>query len=105
VFLIRDLHDLEADLAKAKDDFQWNGTLEQVTSFTERALAGKTLRSPEDFYFEGAEGKQVHGFVVKPHGWKESDNKKWPGLLFIYGGTSALASPARRTPKKAFPGS
>jgi len=49
------------------------------------------LRSPEDFYFEGAEGKQVHGFVVKPHGWKEGDEKKkWPGLLFIHGGPQGV---------------
>jgi len=84
VFLLRDLHDLEADLAKAKDDFQCNGTPEQVTSFTESALVGKTLQSPENFYFEGAEGKQVYGSVVKSHGWKESDNKMWLGLLFTH---------------------
>lgn len=96
MFIIRDLPELEADLANTKDDFKWKGTPEQVTSFTEKALVGKTLRSPEDFYFEGAEGKQVHGFVVKPHGWKEGDEKKkWPGLLFIHGGTSGLVSPAR----------
>ena len=52
-------------------------------------LVGKTLRSPEDVYFEGAEGKQVHGFVVEPHGWKEDGCKEWLGLLFIHGGTSA----------------
>jgi len=46
----------------------------------------------------------VHGFVVKPHGWKECDNKKLPGLLFIHLGTSALAYPARRMLKRAFPG-
>lgn len=93
VFIIRDLHELEADLSKAKGDFEWKGTPEQVTSFAEKALVGKTLRSPEDFYFEGAEAKKVHGFVVKPHGWKEGEKKRWPGLLFIHGGKSALASP------------
>lgn len=51
------------------------------------------LRPPEDFYFEGAEGKQVHGFVVKPYGWKEGDKKKWPGVLLIHGGMLALAKP------------
>ena len=100
MFLIRDLHDLEANLAKAEGDFKWDGTPKQVTSFTEKALVGKTLRLPEDFYFEGAEGKQVHGFVVKPYGWKEGDRKKWPGLLFIHGGTSAFAGPVGRMLKK-----
>ncbi|KAH9969542.1 alpha/beta-hydrolase [Russula dissimulans] len=86
VFVIRGLHELEADFAKAQGEFKWQGTPEQITWFTEKALVGKTLRAPEDFYFEGAEGKQVHGFVVKPHGWEEGDKKRWPGLLFIHGG-------------------
>ena len=65
---------------------------EQVTRFAESALVGKTLRPLEDFYFEGAERKQVHGYIVKPYGWREGDVKKWPGLLFIHGGTSGRTS-------------
>ncbi|KAI0304472.1 alpha/beta-hydrolase [Multifurca ochricompacta] len=90
VFIIRGLHKLEADLAKTQGGFKWEGTPEQITRFTEKALIGKTLRSPEDFYFEGAEGKRVHGFVVKPYGWKEGDKKKWPGLLLIHGGPQGV---------------
>jgi dipeptidyl aminopeptidase/acylaminoacyl peptidase len=90
VFIIRELPQLESDLAKAEGSFEWKGTPDQITKFTQDALAGKTLRPPEDFYFEGAEGKRVHGFVVKPYGWKAGDTKKWPGLLFIHGGTSLL---------------
>ncbi|KAI0252394.1 hypothetical protein BJV78DRAFT_1281739 [Lactifluus subvellereus] len=59
------------------------------TRFAESALVGKTLCPLEDFYFEGAEGKQVHGYVVKPYEWREGDLKKWPGLFFIHGGMSA----------------
>ena len=93
VFVIHGLQELEADFVKTQGDFKWNGTPEQITRFTEKALVGKTLRPPEDFYFEGAEGKQVHGFVVKPYGWKEGDKRKWPGLLLIHGGTTTLANP------------
>ena len=96
VFIVRGLRQLESDLANAKDNFEWKGTPEQITKFTGDALAGKTLRAPEDFYFEGAEGKTLHGFVVKPHGWKEGDTKKWPGLLYIHGGTLLLTYPADR---------
>ncbi|KAI0004573.1 alpha/beta-hydrolase [Russula compacta] len=88
VFIIRRLHELEADFAKG--DFKSTGTPEQITQFSEKALVGKTLHPPEDFYFEGAKGKQVHGFVVKPHGWKEGDERKWPGLLFIHGGPQGV---------------
>ena len=94
VFVIRGLRELEADFINAQGEFKWKGKPEQVTRFTEKALVGKTLRPPEDFYFEGAEGKKVHGYVVKPYGWKEGDKRKWPGLLLIHGGMSAaLANP------------
>jgi dipeptidyl aminopeptidase/acylaminoacyl peptidase len=93
VFIIRGLHELETDMANTQGDFKWEVTPEQITRFAEKTLAGKTLGPPEDFYFEGAEGKQVHGFVVKPYGWKEGDKKKWPGLLLIHGGMLALAKP------------
>jgi dipeptidyl aminopeptidase/acylaminoacyl peptidase len=93
VFIIRGLHELEADLANTQGDVKLEVTPEQITRFAEKSLAGKTLRPPEDFYFEGAEGKQVHGFVVKPYGWKDGNKKKWPGVLLIHGGMLALAQP------------
>ena len=41
-----------------------------------------------DFWFEGAEGKKVHGWTLKPPGFKagEGEEKKWPVLLLIHGG-------------------
>ena len=93
MFIIRGLHEVETDLVNTQGDFKWGLQPEQITRFTEKALAGKTLCPAEDFYFEGAEGKQVHGFVVKPYGWKEADKKKWPGVLLIHGGMLALANP------------
>jgi hypothetical protein len=92
VFIIRGLHEIETGFFDTQGDFKWEVQPEQITRFAEKALAGKTLRPPEDFYFEGAEGKQVHGFVVKPYGWKEGDKKKWPGVLLIHGGMLALAT-------------
>ena len=35
----------------------------------------------------------MHGFVVKPYGWKEGEKKKWPGVLLIHGGMLAPANP------------
>lgn len=90
MFIIRGLRELENDLSKAKSSFEWKGKPEQITKFTENELAGKQLRPPEDFYFEGAEGKTLHGYVVKPQGWKAGNSKKWPVLLLIHGGTSFL---------------
>lgn len=66
--------------------------IEQLTKFTEDALDGKGLSAGEDFWFDGAE-KKIHGFVVKPPGFKEAkgehekeNKKKWPVLLLIHGG-------------------
>jgi dipeptidyl aminopeptidase/acylaminoacyl peptidase len=91
VFIIRGLRELEAHFNDAQGHIKMERMPqpEQITWFAEKALVGKALRPPEDFYFEGAEDKQVHGYVVKPYGWKEGDVKKWPGLLLIHGGTSA----------------
>jgi hypothetical protein len=93
VFIVRGLHEIETDLVNTQGDFNLEVTPEQITRFAEKTLAGKILRPPEDFYFEGAEGKQVHGFVVKPYGWKEGEKKKWPGVLLIHGGMLAHAKP------------
>ena len=68
----------------------WKDTPEQVTLCTKKVLGGKTLCLPENFYFEGAKEKKVHGFIVKPHGWKEGEKKKLPGLLLIQEGKLAL---------------
>ncbi|WVQ67366.1 uncharacterized protein L199_005562 [Kwoniella botswanensis] len=32
----------------------------------------------EEFWFEGAEGKEVMGWAVKPRGWEEGQKRTWP---------------------------
>ena len=58
----------------------------QLTRFTAGGLQGKALDAGSDFWFEGAEGKTVHGWLLKPPGFKEGEKKKWPILLMIHGG-------------------
>lgn len=62
------------------------GDLEQITWFTKAALAEKGLSPGEDFYFHGANGKKVHGWALRPRGWKEEQKKKYPVVLLIHGG-------------------
>ena len=59
--------------------------IEQLSKFSEEALHGKDLYPGEDFYFQGAEHK-IHGWVVKPSGWREGEKKKFPVVLLIHGG-------------------
>lgn len=60
--------------------------IRQITDFSSTALKGKTLNPGEDFWFEGAEGKKIQGFVVKPAGFKQGEKGKWPAVLLIHGG-------------------
>lgn len=61
--------------------------VEQLTRFAADALEGKSLDPGEDFWFEGAEGRKVHGWVLKPLGFKKGNEKKWPIVVLIHGGT------------------
>lgn len=74
VFVLRELN----ESGKPKVD--------QLTNFAAAGLKGKSLAAGEDFFFEGAEGKKIHGWVIKPPGFKEGEKKKWPILLAIHGG-------------------
>lgn len=76
VFVLRGLtEDLKANATK----------IEQLTKFTADALHGKYLIPAEDFYFDGAETK-VHGWIVKPPGFKAGVTKKYPICVMIHGG-------------------
>lgn len=77
VFVLRELN----ESGKPKVD--------QLTNFAAAGLKGKSLAAGEDFFFEGAEGKKIHGWVIKPPGFKEGEKKKWPILLAIHGGAFA----------------
>ena len=59
--------------------------VKQLTRFTEEELKGKDLDAGEEFYFEGAE-KEIQGWILKPKGYNERDQKKWAPLLLIHGG-------------------
>jgi dipeptidyl aminopeptidase/acylaminoacyl peptidase len=93
VFILRGLDHLERDLKK-QESVVYRGQAEQITRFTEDALKGKDLVEGEDFWFQSAENV-VHGWTLKPKGWKAGERKKWPVLLLIHGGKFSI--PLRRT--------
>ena len=70
--------------------------VEQLTRFAADALEGKSLDPGEDFWFEGAEARKVHGWVLKPPGFKKGDEKKWPIAVLIHGGMILCRVDARR---------
>ena len=55
-----------------------------VTHENDALVAQLTLHSAEDFWFRGAGGDSVHGFVVKPPQF--AAGRKFPVLLLVHGG-------------------
>jgi dipeptidyl aminopeptidase/acylaminoacyl peptidase len=56
----------------------------QLTHTNDAALSELALSPAEDFWFRGAGGDSVHGFLVKPPNWERG--KKYPAILLIHGG-------------------
>ncbi|KAH9941063.1 alpha/beta-hydrolase [Amylocystis lapponica] len=78
------------DLSSNASRAAFKGEVKQYTSFSQDKLDGKYLDPGEDFWFEGAEGKQVHGWVLKPPGFTKGEAKKWPVVLLIHGGPQGV---------------
>lgn len=92
VFILRGLDGFGKGL-KDQKSAKFQGQPEQVTHFVKDALKSKDLANGEDFWFKGAEDKDVHGWILKPKGWKAGEKKKFPVLLLIHGG--AVISPSQ----------
>ncbi|GBE85069.1 Dipeptidyl-peptidase 5 [Sparassis crispa] len=84
VYALRGLESLDLHSSTSRKTFK--GKIERLTRFAENDLKEKSLSAGEDFWFEGALGKQVQGFILKPPGFKEGEKKKWPIVLLIHGG-------------------
>jgi dipeptidyl aminopeptidase/acylaminoacyl peptidase len=88
VYLIQHLPRQLSDLTKPREGVakSLKGDLYKLSGFTEASLRETWLHPGEEFYFAGANDKQIHGWALKPRGWKEGDKKKWPVVLLIHGG-------------------
>jgi dipeptidyl aminopeptidase/acylaminoacyl peptidase len=86
VFIVRNLPRLTEALIQGADLSGLSADVEQITKLTEGALKDKKLSVGEEYWFKGAEEKDVQGWILKPRGFKEGEKKKWPVLLAIHGG-------------------
>lgn len=91
VYVASDLKTLEGAILVNNDAVLTGVRVEKVTNFSDAELKGKSLSEGEEFWFKGAEGKNVQGWVIKPRSWTEGEKKKWPGLLFIHGGLISIS--------------
>jgi dipeptidyl aminopeptidase/acylaminoacyl peptidase len=60
------------------------GESQQLTYINKDLLADVAMNDIEDFWFEGAEGAKVHGFIVKPPHFDA--DKTYPAVFFVHGG-------------------
>jgi len=61
----------------------------RVSKFAEAGLTELKLTQGEEFWFKGAKGKNVQGWIVRPPGADAESakkGKKWPVVLLIHGG-------------------
>ncbi|HEU4726906.1 MAG TPA: S9 family peptidase [Kofleriaceae bacterium] len=78
--LVRDTLRQPAELFTAKLD---GSDLKQITHVNDARVKAITWGDYEQFSFKGAKGDTVHGYVVKPSGWKGG---KVPVAFLIHGG-------------------
>jgi len=58
--------------------------MNQLTAINSELLSKLEMNSTEEFWFDSAKGKKVHGFLVKPPFFNPS--KKYPLVMLIHGG-------------------
>ena len=63
---------------------QTGKTVKRLTSTNDEKLSHIEMNPKEEFWFEGAAGAMVHGFIVKPAGFDAA--KKYPMILMVHGG-------------------
>ena len=90
VWILKDLKPLEKAILAGDQVGSVQTQAERITNFCESDLKNKKLSQGEEFWFKGADNKDVQGWVVKPKGWKHGEKKKWPVILFIHGGRLLL---------------
>jgi len=76
--------------------------VKQLT-FENKALADSVdIRPAEQMWIEGAEGKMIHVFIIKPHNF--DPNKKYPLIVNVHGGPQMQWSDSFRGDWQVYPG-
>ncbi|PYP67186.1 MAG: S9 family peptidase [Gemmatimonadetes bacterium] len=82
---VRDAADQPAEVYSAAVTPNGQADTHQVTHENDTLVARLAVNPVEDFWFRGAGGDSVQGFIVKPPQWQTG--RKYPTVLLIHGGT------------------
>ncbi len=77
-------------------------SLSNLTNFNEEFLNEVDVRPAEQFWVKGADGIDVHVFLVKPHNF--NPNKKYPLILNVHGGPQGQWMDSFRGDWQVYPG-
>ena len=81
---VRDAANQPAEVYSASIEPNGNAPARQVTHENDALVARLAINPVEDFWFKGAGGDSVQGFIVKPPQWQAG--RKYPTVLLIHGG-------------------
>ncbi|MBU1220893.1 S9 family peptidase [Myxococcota bacterium] len=73
----------------------------KLTTFNDSIVKKYDIRPVEEMFIPGADGKPVHTFIVKPHGFKPG--KKYPLILNVHGGPQMQWSDSFRGDWQIYP--
>jgi dipeptidyl aminopeptidase/acylaminoacyl peptidase len=77
-------------------------SLKQLSFINKKVADEVEIRPAEELWVEGAGGKKIHVFVVKPHGFDPS--KKYPLIINVHGGPQMQWSDSFRGDWQVYPG-
>lgn len=77
---------LMAQATAPAEIFVWNGfgEPERVTGLNDEFVRSRSIQAPEEFTATTADGREVHGWILKPDGFDPS--RKYPMVLEVHGG-------------------
>ncbi len=76
--------------------------LKRLTAFNQAVADEVDIRPAEEFSVKGADGRDIHVFLVKPHGFDPA--KKYPLILNVHGGPQMMWSDTLRGDWQVYPG-
>ena len=79
-----------------------SGETKRLTDFNQALAAEVDFRPAEEQWVKGADGKDIHVFLVKPHGFDPA--KKYPLILNVHGGPQMMWSDTLRGDWQVYPG-
>ncbi len=76
--------------------------LKRLTAFNQAVADEVDIRPASELWVKGADGKDIHVFLVKPHGFDPA--KKYPLILNVHGGPQMMWSDTLRGDWQVYPG-